>query len=61
MLSKVMEKLSGFVWVDLVPMRRTSVLLQSSLRKLQMNQVFISEMQSVREVGGSVDEGLVER
>ena len=56
-----MEKLSGFVWVDLVPMRRTSVLLLLSLRKLQVNQVFISEMQSVREVGGRVDEGLVER
>ena len=61
MLSIVMEKLSGFAWVDLVPMRRTSVLLLLSLRKLQVNQVFISEMQSVREVGGRVDEGLVER
>ena len=56
-----MEKLSGFVLVDLVPMRRTSVLLLLSLRKLQVNQVFISEMLSVREVGGRVDEGLVER
>jgi hypothetical protein len=56
-----MNKLSGFVWVDLVPMRRTSVLLMLSLRKLQVNQVFISEMHSVREVSGRVDEGLVER
>ena len=61
MLSIVMEKMSDFVWVDLVPMRRTSVLLLLSLRKLQVNQVFISEMQSVREMGGRVDEGLVER
>ena len=61
MLSIVMEKLSGFVRVDLVPMRRTSVLLLLSLRKLEVNHVFNSEMQSVREVGGRVDEGLVER
>ena len=60
-LSIVREKLSVLDRVDLVPMRRTSVLLLFNLRKFWVNQVFISEMQSVREVGGRVDEGLVER
>ena len=60
MLSIVMEKLSGFVRVDLVPMRRTSVLLLLSLRKLQVNQDFISCRQSEREVGGRVEVGLVD-
>jgi hypothetical protein len=55
-----MEKLSGFVRVDLVPMRRTSVLLLLSLRKLQVNQDFISCRQSEREVGGRVEVGLVD-
>ena len=60
MVSIVMEKLSGFVSVDLVPMRRTSVLLLLSLRKLQVNQDFISCRQSEREVGGRVEVGLVD-
>lgn len=60
-LSKVREKLSVLDRVDLVPMRRTLVLLRFNLRKFWVNQVFISEMQSIREVGGRVDEGLVER
>ena len=60
-LSIVREKLLVLDKVDLVPMRRTSVLLLFNLRKFWVNQVFISEMQSVREVGGRVDEGLVER
>ena len=60
MLSIVMEKVSGFVRVDLVPMRRTSVLLLLSLRKLQVNQDFISCRQSEREVGGRVEVGLVD-
>ena len=60
MLSIVMEKMSGFVWVDLVPMRRTSVLLLLSLRKLQVNQDFISCRQSEREMGGRVEVGLVD-
>ena len=60
MLSIVMEKLSGFVRVDLVLMRRTSVLLLLSLRKLQVNQDFISRRQSEREVGGRVEVGLVD-
>ena len=59
-LSIVMEKLSGFVRVDLVQMRRTSVLLLLSLRKLQVNQDFISCRQSEREVGGRVEVGLVD-
>ena len=59
-LSIVMEKLSGFIWVDLVLMRRTSVLLLLSLRKLQVNQDFISCRQSEREVGGRVEVGLVD-
>ena len=42
-------------------MRRTSVVLLFNLRTFRVNQVFISEMQSVREVGGREDEGLVVR
>jgi hypothetical protein len=49
-LSMVSEKLS-----------RTSVLLLLNLRKLRVNQFFISEMQLVREVGGRMDEGLAVR
>lgn len=60
-LSILREKLSVLDKVDLVPIRRTSVLLLFNLRKFWENQVFISEMQSVREVGGRVDEGLVEK
>ena len=41
----MMEKLSGFVKVDLVPMRSTSVLLLLSLRKLQVNQDLNSSRQ----------------
>ena len=52
---------SGLDKVDFVPMRRTSVLLLFNLRKFWVNQILISVMQSVREVGGKVDEGLVER
>ena len=60
-LSIVSEKLSVLDKVDLVPMRRTWVLLMFNLRTFRVNQVFISEMQSVREGGGRVDEGLVVR
>ena len=60
-LSILSEKLSVLDKVDLVPMRRTSVLLLFNLRMLWVNQVFILEMQSVREVGGREDEGLVVR
>lgn len=59
--SMVSEKLLAFDSVFLVPMRRTSVLLLFSLRKFCVNQIFISEMQSVREVGGIDDEGFVVR
>ena len=60
-LSMVREKLLVFDKVDLVPMRRISVLLLLSLRKLCVNQSFISVRQSVREAGGTEDEGLVVR
>ena len=60
-LSMVIEKLFVFDRFDIVPMSRTSVLLLFNLRKLRVNQFFISEMQLVREVGGRVDEGLVVR
>ena len=60
-LSMLIEKLFVFDKVDFVPMSRTSVLLLFNLRKLRVNQFFISEMQLVREVGGRVDEGLVVR
>ena len=59
-LSIVREKRLVLEWI-LVPMRRTSVLLLFNLRKFRVNQVFISVMQSVRDVGGRVDEGLVDR
>ena len=60
-LSMVIEKLLVFDSVDFVPMSRISVLLLFNLRKLRVNQFFISVMQLVREVGGRVDEGLVVR
>ena len=60
-LSMLIEKLFVFDKVDFVPMSRTSVLLLFNLRKLRVNQFFISEMQLVREVGGRMDEGLAVR
>ena len=57
----VREKVLTFASVDLVPRRSISVLLQFSLRKFEVNQVFISERQSVREEGGSEELGLQER
>ena len=60
-LSIVREKLLVLDKVNFVSMRRTSVLLLFNFRKCRVNQVFISEMQSVREVGGREDEGLVVR
>ena len=39
----VREKVLTFASVDLVPRRSISVLLQFSLRKFEVNQVFISE------------------
>lgn len=44
--------------VDLVPMRRTLVLLLFNLRKFKVNQIFSSEIQSVREVGRKVDKAV---
>ncbi|KAF7228992.1 ceramide kinase-like [Nothobranchius furzeri] len=46
-LSIVKEKLSDFEMVDLVPTRRSSVLLPLSLRKLEVNHDLISERQSL--------------
>ena len=57
----VREKLLALDSEVFVPMRRTSVLLAFNCRKLCVNQVFNSEMQSVRDVGGIDDEGLVVR
>ena len=57
----VREKLSAFERVDLVPMRRNSVLSLFSLRKLEENQDLSSVTQSVREEGGRVELGLLER
>ena len=59
--SMVIERLGVLERVDLEPMRRTSVLSLFNLSKLWVNQVFISEMQSVREVGGREEEGSVVR
>ena len=60
-LSTVRDKLSVLDKVDLVPMRRISVLLLFNCRKFWVNQFFISDMQSVREVGGREEVGLVVR
>lgn len=60
-LSTVIEKLLVLDNMDFLPMRITSVLSLLSLRKLRVNQDFISAIQSVRVVGGKVAEGFVER
>ena len=57
----VRENLSGFEKVDLVPIRRNSVLSLFCLRKLEENHDFITVKQSVREEGGRVELGLLER
>ena len=44
-LSMVREKVLTLASVDLVPRRSISVLLQFNLRKLEVNQVFISKRQ----------------
>ena len=46
---------------DLEPTRRISVLSLFNLRKFEVNQVFFSERQSVREEGGRMELDLVER
>lgn len=60
-LSIEREKLSTLDRMDLEPTRRISVLSLFSLRKFEVNQVCNSERQSIREVGGRVELGLVER
>ena len=47
--------------VDLIPTSKISVLLLFSLRKLEDNHDLISYRQVVREEGGSVVFGLLER
>ena len=56
-----MEKVLSVAKVDLVPMRRTSVFSQLSLRKFSESHDLISSKQSDRAVGGRVEVGLVER
>ena len=60
-LSMEMEKLFILEKVDLVPIRRISVLSQLSLRRFWENQDQISWRQSEREVGGRVVGGLVDK
>ena len=60
-LSNEREKLSTLSRDDLVPTKRISVLLLLSLRKFEVNQVCTSERQSVRDEGGRMELGLVER
>ena len=60
-LSMGMEKLWSLFSVVFVPIKRNSVLLQFNLRKFEVNQDFISRRQLVRDRGGSVELGLVER
>ncbi len=57
-LSISTEKQSDLVRVDLVPTRKTSVLLLLSFRKLTESQSLISAKQLVKEGGGKVTEGL---
>ena len=56
-----MEKVLSVAKVDLVPMRKTSVLSPLSLRKLSESHDLISSKQSDRAVGGRAEVGLVER
>ena len=56
-----MEKVMSVAKVDLVPVRRTSVLSPLSLRKLSETHDLISSKQSDRAMGGRVEVGLVER
>lgn len=55
-----MVKLWIFLRIDFLVTRRASVLLLLSLRKFEVNQVFISWRQVDREEGGSVELGLLE-
>ena len=57
----VREKLSTLDRVNLVPIRRSSVLSLLSLRKFEVNQDLISERQWVREEGGRVVSGLLDK
>ncbi len=60
-LSMVREKLSTLDREDLVPMTRSSVLSLFNLRKFAVNHDLTSERQWVREEGGRVEFGLLER
>ena len=55
------EKLSNLERVFLVPMTRSSVLSVFNFKKFELNQDFISCRQVVREEGGRVEFGLLER
>ena len=55
------EKSSTLKRVGLVPTRRSSVLMSLSLRKFEVNQDLISVRQWVREEGGRVEFGILER
>ena len=57
----VRKKLSALDRVDLVPTRRSSVLSLFNLRKFAVSQNLMSERQWVREKGGRVELGLLER
>lgn len=57
-LSIVREKLFDFSRLDLVPIRRISVLSSLNFRKLEPDQDFSSGRHSVREEGGREESGL---
>lgn len=57
----VSEKWFAFKRLDLVPIRRISVLSSLSFRKLKLNQDFNSDRHSEREEGGREESGLQER
>lgn len=56
-----MGKRSTLDSVDWVPIKRISVLSLFNFRKFEVNQDLISDKQAVREEGGSVEFGLLER
>ena len=60
-LSTEKEKLSALDSTDLVPTRKISVLSLFSFRKLEVNQDLISDRQEVREEGGIIESGLLDK
>ena len=60
-LSTEREKLSALDSTDLVPTRKISILSLFTFRKLEVNQELISDSQEVREEGGIIESGLLDK